>query len=89
MIKNKRIKKNWSQEDVIILVWIVSKYADYRDVELIERDLSKEHWDNIAELIPGVEGESCMFKWLSLRKSNLSENKWTSHESSLLEKIVK
>jgi hypothetical protein len=28
MLKNKRVKKNWSEEDVKILVWIVSKYAD-------------------------------------------------------------
>jgi hypothetical protein len=28
MIKNKRIKKNWSEEDVLILIWVISKYAD-------------------------------------------------------------
>jgi hypothetical protein len=28
MIKNKKIKKNWSEEDVKILVWIISKYCD-------------------------------------------------------------
>jgi len=35
MIKNKRIKKNWSEEDVKILIWLISKYADinhYHDV---------------------------------------------------------
>lgn len=30
MIKNKRIKKNWSEEDVTIFIWVVSKYADYK-----------------------------------------------------------
>lgn len=39
MIKNKRIKKNWSGEDVKILTWIVSKYSDYKGVHYIERDL--------------------------------------------------
>jgi hypothetical protein len=36
MIKNKRIKKNWSEEDVQILIWVTSKYADmkrYQDIE--------------------------------------------------------
>lgn len=36
MMKNKRIKKNWSEEDVQILIWIISKYCDqkgYRDIE--------------------------------------------------------
>jgi hypothetical protein len=31
MIKNKRIKKNWSEEDVKILIWIISKYADINE----------------------------------------------------------
>jgi hypothetical protein len=30
-----------------------------------------------------------MFKWLSLRKYNLSENAWSSAESQLLEGLVK
>ena len=32
MIKNKRIKKNWSGEDLKILAWIVSKYSDYKPI---------------------------------------------------------
>lgn len=39
MIKNKRIKKNWSQEDVKILAWIISKYSDYQSIEHIEKEL--------------------------------------------------
>ena len=39
MIKNKRIKKNWSEEDVLILIWIVSKYADYRGIDHVEKSL--------------------------------------------------
>lgn len=33
MIKNKRIKKNWSEEDVQILIWVISKYADKKGFE--------------------------------------------------------
>ena len=39
MAKNKRIKKNWSDEDVQILIWIVSKYADSRGLKDVEKDL--------------------------------------------------
>ena len=39
MIKNKKVKKNWSGEDVQLLTWVVSKYADYKGVNSIERDL--------------------------------------------------
>ena len=33
MIKNKRIKKNWSEEDVQILLWVISKYAEKKKLE--------------------------------------------------------
>lgn len=41
MIKNKRIKKNWSEEDVKILIWVVSKYCDFKDIDYIEKELVK------------------------------------------------
>lgn len=37
MIKNKRIKKNWSEEDVKILIWVVSKYCDFKNIDSIEK----------------------------------------------------
>ena len=61
MVKNKRIKKNWSEEDVKILTWIVSKYADFKSINYVERDLvinfitkTVDDWKFIASLIPGV-----------------------------------
>ncbi len=39
MIKNKRIKKNWSEEDVKILIWLISKYADIYAYQDVERDI--------------------------------------------------
>ena len=61
MVKNKRIKKNWSEEDVKILTWIVSKYADSKQINYVERDLvinfitkTVDDWKFIASLIPGV-----------------------------------
>ena len=27
MVKNKRIKKNWTNEDLSILIWVVAKYC--------------------------------------------------------------
>jgi hypothetical protein len=29
MLKNKKIKRNWGREDIYILIWVVSKYADH------------------------------------------------------------
>lgn len=84
MIKNKRIKKNWSEEDVKILIWLISKYADINAYQDVERDIVlfwlfqvNEDWEFISTLIPGVTPESCMFKWLSLKKVNLATNNWS------------
>ena len=61
MIKNKRIQKNWSEEDVLIFIWVVSKYSDYKGADNVERDLvyfyfiqNAKDWQEIANLIPGV-----------------------------------
>lgn len=43
----------------------------------------------IASIIPGVSAESCMFKWLSLKKVNLATNNWSEEESILLGNLVK
>ena len=33
MVKNKKLKKNWSEEDVKILVWVISKYCDKHHID--------------------------------------------------------
>jgi hypothetical protein len=48
-----------------------------------------EDWEYISNLIPGVTPESCMFKWLSLKKVNLATNNWSEQESILLGNIVR
>ena len=36
MVKNKRVKKNWNTEDMIILLWVISKYAEKNSISSIE-----------------------------------------------------
>ena len=84
MVKNKKIKKNWSEDDVKVLVWVISKYCDKHYISNIEKDLLYEDWQNISQLIPGVSASNCMFKWLSMKKNNLSSFSWDSLESELL-----
>lgn len=33
IIKNNKLKKNWSTEDLEILVWLLSKYMEKNDIE--------------------------------------------------------
>ena len=88
MFKNKKIKKNWSEEDLKILVWIVSKYAEKHDIANIEKEFTYHDWSIVASLIPGVSLSNCMYKWLSLKKVNLSTKNWAQEESSLLNKNI-
>lgn len=39
MIKTKRIKRNWGEEDIKILLWIISKYCDWKGYNNIEKEL--------------------------------------------------
>ena len=58
MVKNKKFKKNWSEEDVTILIWTVSKYSDFKGVRSIDKDLvtsllmqTIKDWEFIASII--------------------------------------
>jgi len=31
MIRNKQIKKNWNVDDIVLLLWVVSKYIDQKE----------------------------------------------------------
>jgi hypothetical protein len=33
MIKNKRVKKNWTTEDLLILIWVVGKYIHSKNIK--------------------------------------------------------
>lgn len=39
MIKTKKLKRNWGEEDLKILVWVVSKYCDLKNIDDVEKDI--------------------------------------------------
>ena len=43
MLKTKKLKRNWGEEDLKILIWIVSKYCDYKGIQDIDKDLVNYH----------------------------------------------
>jgi len=32
MFKTKKIKKNWGEEDLKILIWVISKYCELKQI---------------------------------------------------------
>ncbi len=43
MLKTKKLKRNWGEEDLKILIWIVSKYCEYKSIQDIDKDLVNCH----------------------------------------------
>lgn len=39
MLKTKRIKRNWGEEDLKILIWVISKYCDLRKYVDLEKEI--------------------------------------------------
>ena len=80
MLKNRKIKRNWNDEDSKIIIWTVSKYIQSRGIQQIRLLVyilinfqNQQDWRNIASYIPGATDDSCMYKILSLKKIKLSE----------------
>jgi hypothetical protein len=39
MFKTRKIKRNWGQEDLKILIWVISKYCDLKEYVDLEKDI--------------------------------------------------
>jgi hypothetical protein len=69
MLKNKRIKKNWSDEDVKILIWIISKYSDLHGLRDAGKDLV-----NIYLFRSGTIGLPFLLLFRGLSRSHACSN---------------
>ena len=64
MRKTRRIKKNWGEDDLKILIWILSKYCTLKKIQDPEKEMvfhrliqDNHDWDFVSSLIPGVSPE--------------------------------
>lgn len=39
MLKTKKLKRNWGEDDLKILVWVVSKYGEVKELQDLEKDI--------------------------------------------------
>ena len=80
MAKTRKLKRNWSVCDLKILIWIICKHCERDDIRVSEIHNIKESWDLISSLIPGTTPESCLFKWLSLKRHKITLHGWSEPE---------
>lgn len=95
MKSNRKIKTNWSREDLIILLWVIEKFNKYTskscETYVIGRiTQTSEDWAAVGTLIPGKNGDQAMFKWLSLKSNRFTEKRqWEPWEDACLNRLVR
>ena len=89
MIKNRKLKTNWSSNDILVMIWVIGKMLEKGLLTLKDLKEENEYWKQISDLIAGSTPKNCMFKWLSLKKNRIISNSWTKEEEKILIKIVK
>ncbi|CAD8171132.1 unnamed protein product [Paramecium octaurelia] len=79
-------KKNWTDEDKKVLIWLVGKWVtqNKKEVEL----LSDSDWSTIANMMPRRDTFSCKQKWLQIFKLPLQQAPWTPAEDNILQTII-
>ena len=77
MTKTRKLKRNWSICDLKILIWLICKHCQQEGLSIAEIHNVNESWELISSLIPGTSAESCLFKWLSLKRHKITLHSWS------------
>ena len=84
MKKARKLKKNWSSNDMKVLIWVICKYSQQQEISITEVQAHDEFWKFVSSVIPGTTPESCLFKWLSERRYKITLHSWKTEEQKLL-----
>jgi hypothetical protein len=87
VIANPRIKKNWSEEETTLFIWLTLHYCHLKQRDFTS--LEGSDWVYIASVMPGKKSEQCKYRWQSLLKVNLSKVPWTQKEDEILVQIIR
>lgn len=84
MAKTRKLKRNWSICDLKILIWLICKHCEQTGVPINDVHNHDDSWQLISSLIPGTSPDSCLFKWLSLRRHKITLHGWSEQEEQIL-----
>jgi hypothetical protein len=84
MAKTRKLKRNWSICDLKILIWLICKHCEKEGVGVGEVHGQQESWQLISSIIPGTSPDSCLFKWLSLKRHKITLHGWSEQEEQIL-----
>jgi hypothetical protein len=80
---NKKEKRNWSEEEIIILIHLVRFYCTLHENE-DALHMGHSQWQTIASYFPQRQADACKDKWLSLHQMHVHDSPWTEKEDQLL-----
>ncbi|KAL4462109.1 hypothetical protein ABPG74_000954 [Tetrahymena malaccensis] len=83
---DKRMKKNWTDDETSLLLWIVRVFSDRKEQD--PDKFSEETWMEIAKMIPFKAFENCKLRWLYLKKNSVQCTPWTEEEDQKLKEII-
>jgi hypothetical protein len=66
------------------LIWLICKHCQRDAVAVGEVHNHWESWQLISSLIPGTSADSCLFKWLSLKRHKITLHGWSEEEERIL-----
>ncbi|CAD8170919.1 unnamed protein product [Paramecium pentaurelia] len=81
-----KLKKNWTDDDKKVLIWLVGKWFTLNKRDL--KQLNDTDWSSIASMMPRRDAFKCKQKWLQMLKLPLQQAPWTFDEDNLLQKII-
>ncbi|CAK91710.1 unnamed protein product (macronuclear) [Paramecium tetraurelia] len=81
-----RIKKNWSEEDKQILIWIVLKICSRDCINI--RKIPTKVWEEVELLMSRRTIELCKNKWNDLLKLSLQQTPWTQEQDEQLIQLI-
>ncbi|EAR91055.3 Myb-like DNA-binding domain protein (macronuclear) [Tetrahymena thermophila SB210] len=83
---DKRMKKNWTDDETSLLLWIVRVISERKEQD--PDKFSEETWMEIAKMIPFKAFENCKLRWLYLKKNSVQCTPWTEEEDQKLKEII-
>ncbi|CAD8125363.1 unnamed protein product [Paramecium sonneborni] len=81
-----RVKKNWTDEDKQILIWIVLKICSRDGIHI--RKIPTQVWEEVVQLISRRTVEQCKNKWNDLLKLSLQQIPWTQEQDEYLIQLI-
>ncbi|CAD8202884.1 unnamed protein product [Paramecium pentaurelia] len=81
-----KIKKNWTEEDKQILIWIVLKICSRDNINI--RKIPIKVWEEVEQLMSRRTVELCKHKWNDLLKLSLQQTPWTQEQDEQLIQLI-